>query len=273
MKKGGFWRERRFALIQFRPYPLQINALISFRVRKSGPKRTFRLFIRISCSSFGFSPVSHLFLIGQPHMVRVVPIQPIDSVPITQSRPLDWTSCVKSLNPLNFPFHLATGTMTTFSTTAANATTTDRAEVMAVLATVDDLVARTTRLSRVATQLQQSLPPLLQRLSDAAEAAEAAAAETPQETSPAWVRDTPKTPAQVATEHADLADGSRILWVVYVGREPGVYTTVESADMQIKGCLNQQYRRKSSKQEALQFYTEKFDAGLVQKWVEVIPDD
>ncbi|KAJ7210211.1 hypothetical protein B0H12DRAFT_1237544 [Mycena haematopus] len=154
--------------------------------------------------------------------------------------------------------------MTTFTTaahTAANTAANIRNEAMAVLATVDELVIRANRLSTLAVNIQQRIPALLQRLTE-----EEASDDT-------WVRATPRTPTQVAADLANLADGTRALWVVYVGREPGIYTTVESADFQIKGCPGQQYRRKTSKQEAVQFYSDKWRAGEVEKWVQMISDN
>ncbi|KAJ6515213.1 hypothetical protein C8R45DRAFT_919293 [Mycena sanguinolenta] len=149
--------------------------------------------------------------------------------------------------------------MTTFPTTAASTAVADRAEIMAVLATVDEESPRHRSPSRPAggrggdpSPYAPSPPFPLSPLTDAS-------------LSGTWTAGTPRTPAQVAAEHANVAEGSRSLWVVFVRREPGVYTTIESADLQIKGVPNQQYRRKSSKSEALQFYREKYDAGQVQK--------
>jgi hypothetical protein len=99
-----------------------------------------------------------------------------------------------------------------------------------------------------------------------------------------------KSPATVTAEHADALDGSRTWWVVYVGREPGLYTTVyvhffsmplyyltfhgsEQANAQTKGCPNQQCRKKTSKSEALLFYQQKWGENEVRKWNEVSEDD
>lgn len=75
---------------------------------------------------------------------------------------------------------------------------------------------------------------------------------------------------------------------MYVGREPGIYTSVyvlfspflsaslilslisEEADLQIKGVPNQQCRRRASKSEALALYKQRHQDGLVAKMVEVI---
>ncbi|KAJ7799630.1 hypothetical protein B0H14DRAFT_3491451 [Mycena olivaceomarginata] len=87
-----------------------------------------------------------------------------------------------------------------------------------------------------------------------------------------WVRVVAKTPTAVATEHSSAPSGSRPWWVVFVGREPGLYSTIEAADAQIKGCPNQQYRRKADKVEALNFYVQKYNEGAVEKWVELTED-
>ncbi|KAJ6537889.1 hypothetical protein B0H19DRAFT_1078996 [Mycena capillaripes] len=88
-----------------------------------------------------------------------------------------------------------------------------------------------------------------------------------------FVRAVPKTAAQVAVQHAQAPDGPRSWWVVYIGREPGIYPTLEDADLQIKGCPNQQYRRKGSKKEALAYYKLLHEANEVEKWVELIDDE
>ncbi|KAF8135908.1 hypothetical protein K438DRAFT_1997112 [Mycena galopus ATCC 62051] len=68
--------------------------------------------------------------------------------------------------------------------------------------------------------------------------------------------------------YANLPDGRRDMWVVYVGREPGVYDTNEAADFQVKGCPGQQYWKRTSKRNALNFYAEKYALREVQKWVQ-----
>ncbi|KAF8143735.1 hypothetical protein K438DRAFT_1783436 [Mycena galopus ATCC 62051] len=128
-------------------------------------------------------------------------------------------------------------------------------EMMAVLGAVDELVLRAARVTRVAQDLQATLPELFARV-DAVDRGD-------------WVRDDdPKTPAQVEAQYANLPDGRRDMWVVYVGREPGVYDTNEAADFHVKGCPGQQYRKRTSKREALNFYAEKYALREVQKWVQ-----
>ncbi|KAJ7720153.1 hypothetical protein B0H14DRAFT_3521025 [Mycena olivaceomarginata] len=118
---------------------------------------------------------------------------------------------------------------------AANTAAPTPRELMAVLATVDELVIRAADFQRTAQELQKKLPPMVQSLTE-----QQAADNT-------WVCAVAKTPTAVATEHSSAPSGSRPWWVVFVGREPGLYSTIEAADAQIKGCPNQQYRRKADK--------------------------
>jgi hypothetical protein len=46
----------------------------------------------------------------------------------------------------------------------------------------------------------------------------------------------------------------------------------EAADTQIKGCPGQQYRRKTGKREAIDYYRAKWEANEVAKWVEMRDD-
>jgi hypothetical protein len=105
-----------------------------------------------------------------------------------------------------------------------------------------------------------------------------------------WVRAVAKSAAQVTALNAGILDGSCHCWVVYVGREPGIYYTMcvsrplsllrppnsfwpsEEADQQIKSCPGQQYRHKGSKSEVLASYTQWFQEGKVEKWVELTDD-
>ncbi|KAJ7871698.1 hypothetical protein B0H14DRAFT_3439407 [Mycena olivaceomarginata] len=171
-------------------------------------------------------------------------------------------------------------TMQTF--TAANTAPSARDELAAVLATVNELVVRSAGLTSSIQALQIQLPALVDRLNMEATAhmVEATARRLDRlnihhddpaaPTEVVWVEAVAKTPAQVEAEHAAATDSSRPWWVVYVGREPGIYTSVEEADLQIKGVPNQQYRRRASKLEALALYKQRHHDGLVAKMVEVI---
>ncbi|KAJ7659736.1 hypothetical protein DFH06DRAFT_1326756 [Mycena polygramma] len=145
--------------------------------------------------------------------------------------------------------------MTSFpaATTAPSA----HEELRAVIATVTDLLDKAHALTTSAQALYDRLPGLVDLINE--EAAD----------NNVFVRAPAKTPAQVAAEHVSEPDGSRPWWVVFVGREPGLYTTIEAANCQIKGCRGQEYRRKASKAEALAFYTLMDKEKAVEKWVEL----
>ncbi|KAJ6575822.1 hypothetical protein B0H10DRAFT_2236766 [Mycena sp. CBHHK59/15] len=146
------------------------------------------------------------------------------------------------------------------ATTAPKGPTTCE-ELRAVITTTKKLLTLAHSLTRTAEELHDKLPAILARLNE--EAAE----------DNVFVRVVAKTPAQVAALHSSAADGSRAGWVVFVGRDPGIYDTLEAANVQIKGCPNQEYRRKGSKQEALAFYQLMYDNKQVEKWVEVLADN
>ncbi|KAJ7089405.1 hypothetical protein C8R44DRAFT_892362 [Mycena epipterygia] len=151
--------------------------------------------------------------------------------------------------------------MTDNSTTATTTTSSPDQELEVMIATIAKLTQRSAAMTRALTDVHQKLPGLIERL------------HTGSASDAIFVRAVPKTPTQVEHEHATAPTGSRTWWVVYVGREPGLYTTSEEADDQVKGCPNQQYRRKANKEEALLFYTSLFNAGKVEKWVEFFDDD
>ncbi|KAJ7795155.1 hypothetical protein B0H14DRAFT_3496338 [Mycena olivaceomarginata] len=164
-------------------------------------------------------------------------------------------------------------TMQTF--TAANTAPSAHDELAAVLATVNELVVRSAGLTSSVQALQIQLPALVDCLNMEATARRLDRLNIHHDdpaapTEVVWVEAIAKTPAQVEAEHTAASDGSRPWWVVYVGREPGIYTSVEEADLQIKGVPNQQYRRRASKPEALALYKQRHQDGLVAKMVEVI---
>ncbi|KAJ7918361.1 hypothetical protein B0H13DRAFT_1869540 [Mycena leptocephala] len=152
-------------------------------------------------------------------------------------------------------------------------------ELVALLAAVDKLAERASSLNRTAHKIQGENSPSFKcptthiapsdRLPDILDKLDTEAA-----ADCVFVRGVTKSPAVVAAEHTDAPDGSRTWWVVYVGREPGLYTTVsEQANSQTKGCPNQQCRKKSSKSEALLFYQQKWGENEVRKWNEVAEGD
>ncbi|KAJ6487389.1 hypothetical protein C8R47DRAFT_1216166 [Mycena vitilis] len=148
--------------------------------------------------------------------------------------------------------------MTSFpaATTAPSA----HEELRAVIAAVTELLDKAHELTTSAQALYDRLPGLIDLINE--EAAE----------DNIFVRASAKTLAQVTAEHLNEPDGSRPWWVVYVGREPGLYTTIEAANRQIKGCPGQEYRKKSSKVEALAFYALMHEDNAVEKWVELVQD-
>jgi hypothetical protein len=95
-------------------------------------------------------------------------------------------------------------------------------------------------------------------------------------------------PAQVEHKYEAAPHGSRAWWVVFVGREPGLYTTMyvfcsplfistnvfwysisEAADRNVRNCPRQQIRHKTSKREAMAYYREMWEMQMVEKWVEL----
>ncbi|KAJ7772797.1 hypothetical protein B0H14DRAFT_3164768 [Mycena olivaceomarginata] len=162
-------------------------------------------------------------------------------------------------------------TYNTAANTAANVLSTlatpphhssDHEELTAVLATVNDLVFCSVQLTRLAQQLQSTPPKLVAHQSVPELIARIHEHEVADHT---WVRVVAKTSAQVEAEHAAAPQGSRTWWVVFIGREPGLYTTIEEVDRQIKGYPNQQYRRKHDKKEALMAYAQRWQDGGVEK--------
>ncbi|KAJ7921489.1 hypothetical protein B0H13DRAFT_2318386 [Mycena leptocephala] len=147
------------------------------------------------------------------------------------------------------------------NTPAATTALTARDELRAVITTVDKLFARSIAAAHTAEGIKTKLSDILKRLNE-----EAAADNV-------FVRAVPKTPKQVVAENADAHNGSRSWWVVFVGREPGIYSTLEEANLQIKGCPGQECRCKGSKAEALAYYRMQYEGNLVQKWVEFVDDD
>ncbi|KAJ6614214.1 hypothetical protein B0H10DRAFT_2221524 [Mycena sp. CBHHK59/15] len=127
-----------------------------------------------------------------------------------------------------------------------------RQDLGALVATVAKFTVRADSLSGMGRDLQDKLSDILDQLKkeDADDHL--------------FIREPAKDPATVKAEHASEPDGSRPWWVVYIGREPGLYNTIDAANAQIKGCPNQQYRRKGSKGEALLFYKLMYEDNAVE---------
>ncbi|KAJ6478446.1 hypothetical protein DFH09DRAFT_1108306 [Mycena vulgaris] len=73
------------------------------------------------------------------------------------------------------------------------------------------------------------------------------------------------TPAQLDAQFPPGTGDTQTWHVVCIGREPGF----ERATDQVRGIPNQLRQKKSSRQEALNLYRYKHQAGHVQKWNEV----
>ncbi|KAJ6494090.1 hypothetical protein C8R47DRAFT_1070024 [Mycena vitilis] len=153
--------------------------------------------------------------------------------------------------------------MTTFPPATIVPTTPPSHEQLgALIAIVQKLVTRADSLSRTANAVQDQLNDLLDTLDQDEPAPDNV-----------WVRRDAKTPEEVTAAHLNSPNGSCACWTVFVGREPGIYFTREDADAQVKGVPNQQYRRRTSKTDALFFYSQMFKENLVQKWEEVFEDE
>ncbi|KAJ6527599.1 hypothetical protein DFH09DRAFT_1328071 [Mycena vulgaris] len=77
------------------------------------------------------------------------------------------------------------------------------------------------------------------------------------------------TPAQLDAQFPPGTGDTQTWHVVCIGREPGLYASAELTTDQVRGIPNQLLQKKSSRQEALNFYRYKHQAGQVQKWNEV----
>ncbi|KAJ6576205.1 hypothetical protein B0H10DRAFT_1960681 [Mycena sp. CBHHK59/15] len=165
------------------------------------------------------------------------PKRPTQARNPSQSDLLRFHGSVSASCPGHFPLQSKMNTLPAATTAPKGPTTCE--ELRAVITTTKKLLTLAHSLTRTAEELHDKLPAILARLNE--EAAE--------------------------------DNGSRAWWVVFVGRDPGIYDTLEAANVQIKGCPNQEYRRKGSKQEALAFYQLMYDNKQVEKWVEVLADN
>ncbi|KAJ6620897.1 hypothetical protein B0H10DRAFT_1037991 [Mycena sp. CBHHK59/15] len=135
-------------------------------------------------------------------------------------------------------------------------------ELQALVRTVSLLAQRSNSLTKTCLDLQAKLPGIIDRI--------VRPLPPPPAPSDLFVRGVHKTPVEVELENRSGPDGANIAWyVVWIGREPGICTSVDDANTQVKGCPNQQCRRKTGKHEALQFYTQLYAVQKVEKWTEV----
>ncbi|KAF8173985.1 hypothetical protein K438DRAFT_1771841 [Mycena galopus ATCC 62051] len=69
-----------------------------------------------------------------------------------------------------------------------------------------------------------------------------------------WVRVKAPSPEEIAELNHGIEDFMEEWWIVYIGREPGIYRIQAEADEAVKGCPIQQYRVRTGKATALAFY-------------------
>ncbi|KAF8192030.1 hypothetical protein K438DRAFT_1970391 [Mycena galopus ATCC 62051] len=138
---------------------------------------------------------------------------------------------------------------------------TARQQFLHVITKVDRLLSSVQQLSRdmddIRTELcelQTQLPPILDRLCEE---------ETQDQI---WVRVKAPSPEEIAELNHGIEDFMEEWWIVYIGREPGIYRIQAEADEAVKGCPIQQYRVRTGKATALAFYRLKWDEGLVARW-------
>ncbi|KAJ7649205.1 hypothetical protein B0H17DRAFT_1215419 [Mycena rosella] len=88
-----------------------------------------------------------------------------------------------------------------------------------------------------------------------------------------WVQGVPLTPDQLEAQFPPGL-GDDLSWqVVCMGREPGLYASVDDANDQVNRVPNQSREKKKSRAEALTFYCIRYGKGKVEKWNEVPEDD
>ncbi|KAJ7099161.1 hypothetical protein C8R44DRAFT_747849 [Mycena epipterygia] len=158
----------------------------------------------------------------------------------------------------------------------ATAAPTPAQELEALVALVAQLPAASLEATRLSVEVQAKLPTIAAKLaaSDAqlaaAQLAATSDASAAADTTPLFVRHTPKTPSEL---QAEFPPGSSEVWyVVIIGREPGLYRTATEANDQCNGVPNQFKEKRKSRCEALAWYAEcyfKPSGDGVQKWVEV----
>ncbi|KAJ7158025.1 hypothetical protein C8R43DRAFT_1119265 [Mycena crocata] len=177
--------------------------------------------------------------------------------------------------------------MTDTVPTPANNASTPQAEMDALLAMVGNLSQMSLNLTRLCIEVQNVVPGIaLSRQSlemtsacldvkdqirhafaVVAEAAAAAAAPPPPSVN--WVRRQALTPDQLETSHPHGLSDDSAYQVVTIGREPGIFISSDYASTNISGVPKGFRKKKDSRVEALAFYRSQFEAGKVEKWVDV----
>ncbi|KAJ6471703.1 hypothetical protein DFH09DRAFT_1110460 [Mycena vulgaris] len=175
--------------------------------------------------------------------------------------------------------------MTDTSISATTAATPDE-ELAALVAQVAALSKTALELTKNCIDIHHTIIDTIPRVvASQVAAALAAAAVVP---AGDFVQGIALTPDQLDAQFPPGTGDTQTWHVVCIGREPGLYASAfvsfvsstltllshsisDLATDQVRGIPNQLRQKKSSRQEALNFYRYKHQAGLVQKWNEVTP--
>ncbi|KAJ7217413.1 hypothetical protein B0H12DRAFT_1241051 [Mycena haematopus] len=135
----------------------------------------------------------------------------------------------------------------------------------ALVATVAGLTQMSLALTQGCLDVQTKLPGLMKAAFEA---------HLPDE--PSWIEVNARTPAELDAAHPPGPGDDLTYHVVTVGREPGLYLSVQDSDSQVLGVPNSKRHRKHTRLEALAWYRFKYDHGDVHKMLpehEVQPSD
>ncbi|KAJ7694606.1 hypothetical protein B0H17DRAFT_1199136 [Mycena rosella] len=127
-------------------------------------------------------------------------------------------------------------------------------------------------MTALCLDVKACIPPAFISAAHAAAAAAVVPAAPPLR-DPLWVQGTAITPDELEAQFGPGL-GDNLPWqVVCIGREPGLYASVDDANDQLNGVPNQFRQKKSTRLEALAFYRHRYSCGKVEKWTEVPEDD
>ncbi|KAJ7182793.1 hypothetical protein C8R43DRAFT_940888 [Mycena crocata] len=132
-----------------------------------------------------------------------------------------------------------------------------------LLATVAGLAQMSLAMTKHCLDLQTRLPGVV-----TAAVANGMAALTPRSASPiVWIKGEPRTPEELEIDHpAGIADDVSY-HVVYQGREPGLYLSVDDSDKMVNGVPHGKRLKQKGRIAALNYYRDRWDRQLVIKWV------
>ncbi|KAJ7511236.1 hypothetical protein B0H11DRAFT_1899704 [Mycena galericulata] len=139
-------------------------------------------------------------------------------------------------------------------------------ELAALVAQVSYLSKLGLEMTKHCIDINNAIPRVVLAQVDAAAATNTTAAPAPQ--SPQFVPGVPRTPAQMEALHPPGTGDQQPWYVVWVGREPGLYATSAEADAQVNGVPGQFRRKKDSLHEAQAFYRLQYNSNAVAKLVE-----